>query len=209
MGCSPRGGKSRTWLSDFFHFSVSCIGEGNGNPLQCSCLENPRDRGAWWASVYGVAQSRTQLKQLSNLAVAGKDLGGNFKWVLRVGLTGKETFLRKDLIEQEKGKGKGTLANNEHCPQPWVSPVQKDSTVLSPGSQVLQRNPFTQSCLTLCNPMDCSPPGSSILGILQARILEWVAISFSRGSSRPRDWTCASRVAGRRFHLWATREDFN
>ena len=45
-----------------FHFSLSCIGEGIGNPLQCSCLENPRDGGAWWASVYGVAQSRTQLK---------------------------------------------------------------------------------------------------------------------------------------------------
>ena len=44
-----------------FHFSLSCIGEGNGNPLQCSCLENPRDGGAWWAAVYGVAQSRTRL----------------------------------------------------------------------------------------------------------------------------------------------------
>ena len=44
-----------------FHFSPSCIGEGNGNPLQCSCLENPRDGGAWWAAVYGVAQSRTRL----------------------------------------------------------------------------------------------------------------------------------------------------
>ena len=49
-----------------FHFSLSCIGEGNGNPLQCSCLENPRDRGAWWAAVYGVAQSRTRLKRLSS-----------------------------------------------------------------------------------------------------------------------------------------------
>ena len=45
-----------------FHFSLSCIGEGNGNTLQCSCLENPRDEGAWWAAVYGVAQSRTRLK---------------------------------------------------------------------------------------------------------------------------------------------------
>ena len=45
-----------------FHFSLSCIGEGNGNPLQCFCLENPRDAGAWWAAVYGVAQSRTRLK---------------------------------------------------------------------------------------------------------------------------------------------------
>ena len=45
-----------------FHFSLSCIGEGNGNPLQCSCLENPRDGGAWWAAVYGVTHSRTRLK---------------------------------------------------------------------------------------------------------------------------------------------------
>ena len=45
-----------------FHFSLSCIGEGNGNPLQCSCLENPGDGGAWWAAVYGVTQSRTRLK---------------------------------------------------------------------------------------------------------------------------------------------------
>ena len=49
-----------------FHFSLSCIGEGNGNLLQCSCLENPRDGGAWWAAIYGVAQSQTRLKQLSS-----------------------------------------------------------------------------------------------------------------------------------------------
>ena len=49
-----------------FHFSLSCLGEGNGNPLQCSCLENPGDGGAWWAAVYGVAQSRTRLKRLSS-----------------------------------------------------------------------------------------------------------------------------------------------
>ena len=49
-----------------FHFSLSCTGGGNGNPLQCSCLENPRDWGAWWAAVYGVAQSRTRLKRLSS-----------------------------------------------------------------------------------------------------------------------------------------------
>ena len=49
-----------------FHFPLSCIGEGNGNPLQCSCLENPMDGGAWWAAVYGVAQSQTRLKRLSS-----------------------------------------------------------------------------------------------------------------------------------------------
>ena len=52
----------------------------------------------------------------------------------------------------------------------------------------------TKLCPTLCNPRDCSPPGSSVLGISQARILEWVAISFSRGSSRPRDWTPVSYI---------------
>ena len=66
VGCSPWGCKesdTTEWLH--CHFSLSCIGEGNGNPLQCSCLENPRDGAAWWAAVYGVAQSRTRLKWLS------------------------------------------------------------------------------------------------------------------------------------------------
>ena len=88
-----------------FHFSLSCTGEGNGNPLQCSCLENPRDGGAWWAAVYGVTKSRTRLKWLSSSS--------------------------------------------------------------------------SQSRPILCNPMDCSLPGSSIRGICQARILEWGAIAFS------------------------------
>ena len=66
-GCSPWD----RWGSDMterlhFHFSLSCLGEGNGNPLQCSCLENPRDGGAWWAAVYGVTQSWTWLKWLSS-----------------------------------------------------------------------------------------------------------------------------------------------
>ena len=53
-----------------FHFSLSCVGEGNGSPLQCSCLENPRDGGAWWAAIYGVTQSQTQLKRLSSSSIA-------------------------------------------------------------------------------------------------------------------------------------------
>ena len=61
-----------------------------------------------------------------------------------------------------------------------------------------------QLCPTLCNPMDCSPPSSSVCEILQARILEWVAIPFSRGSSQPRDWTWVSFIAGRFFTIWAT-----
>ena len=67
VGCSPCScEESDTTERLHFHFSLSCIGGGNGNPLQCSCLENPRDCGAWWAAVYGVAQSRTRLKRLSS-----------------------------------------------------------------------------------------------------------------------------------------------
>ena len=67
VGCSPWGHEESDMTERLhLHFSLSCIGEGNGNPLQCSCLENPRDRGAWWAAVYGVAQSRTRMKWLSS-----------------------------------------------------------------------------------------------------------------------------------------------
>ena len=67
VGCSPWS-REESDMSErlHFHFSLSCTGEGNGNPLQCSCLENPRDGGAWWAAIYGVSQSRTQLKRLSS-----------------------------------------------------------------------------------------------------------------------------------------------
>ena len=96
-------------------------------------------------------------------------------------------------------------------PTPWIQS-------LWPGDEWLQLvNPLScerkwksesevdQLCLTLCDPVDCSPPGSFIHGILHARILEWVAISFSRGSSQPRDWAQVSCIAGRCFNLWATR----
>ena len=63
-----------------FHFSLCCIGEGNGNPLQCSCLENPRDGGAWWAAVYGVTQSRTRLKRLSSSSSSKQNL--EVSWVI-------------------------------------------------------------------------------------------------------------------------------
>ena len=63
VGCSPWGCEESDMTEQLhFHFSLSCIGEGNGNPLQCSCLENPRDGAAWWAVISGVAQSQTRLK---------------------------------------------------------------------------------------------------------------------------------------------------
>ena len=110
-----------------FDFSLSCIGEGNGNPLQCSCLENPRDGGAWWAAVYGVAESDTT----------------DATWQQRV------------IISVNFQKVKGCVC------------------VCS----------ASQSCLTLCDPVDCSPPGFSVHGILHTRILRWAVISSSRGSS--------------------------
>ena len=71
VGCSPWGLEELDMTERLhFHFSLSCIGERNGNPLQCSCLENPRSGGAWWAAVYGVAQSRTRLKRLSSKATS-------------------------------------------------------------------------------------------------------------------------------------------
>ena len=102
VGSSPQGCKeSDTTERLHFHFSLSCIGKGNGNPLQCSCLENPRDGGAWWAAVYGVTQSWTRLKWLSS--------------------------------------SRSMTSNTEH-------PSVQFSSV-------------TQSCSTLCDPMDCSTPG--------------------------------------------------
>ena len=63
VGCSPWGRKELDTTEQLhFHFSLSCIGEGNSNPLQCSCVENPRDGEAWWAAVYDVTQSQTRLK---------------------------------------------------------------------------------------------------------------------------------------------------
>ena len=85
----------------------------------------------------------------------------------------------------------------------WKS---ESGQVFQPQYSTVQYSEVAQSCLTLCDPVDCSPPGSSVHGILQASVLEWVAISFSRGSSQPRDRTRVSCIADRCFILWATRE---
>ena len=94
-------------------------------------------------------------------------------------------------------------------PRPTIEPASLMSWHWQVGSLPLvppEEVKWNQLCPTLCDPMDCSLPGSSVHGILQVRILEWVVISFSRGASQPRDWTWVSCIAGRRFTLWATRE---
>ena len=151
-----------------FHFSLSCIGEGNGNPLQCSCLENPRDGGAWWVAVYGVAQSRTRLKRLSSSSLS---------------------LLQQIFLTQESNRGL------LHCRQ-----------ILYQLSYAATAAKSLQSCPTLCDPIDGSPPGSLVPRILQAKTLEWVAISFSRGSFRPRNRTRVTCIAGRFFTNWTMRE---
>ena len=140
VGCSPWD----HWESDTterlpFHFSLSCIGERKGNPLQCSCLENPRDGGAWWVAIYGVSQSRTPLKRLSSSSSSTREYISIF-------------------------------------------------LSISAGS-------IAQSCPNLYSPIDCSLPGSSVHGVFQARILEWVTISYCRGSSRSKDRTCISCIS--------------
>ena len=86
------------WESDtterlHFHFSLSCIGEGNGNPRQCSCLENPRDRGAWWAAIYGVAQSRTRLKWRSS---------SSSKFILQIKTAKEINYITQDFWDKLK-----------------------------------------------------------------------------------------------------------
>ena len=88
----------------------------------------------------------------------------------------------------------------QRCPS-----VDKE-TVVYLDNGMLQSVKTTQSCPTICDPMDCSPPGSSVHGILQASRLEWVAVPFSRGSSWPRDRTQISSITGRFFTIWATSE---
>ena len=83
VGCSPWGSEeSDTTEQLHFHFSLSCIGEGNGHPLQCSCLENPRDGGAWWAAIYGVAQSQTQLTRLSSSSILFSEYCNRYSKIL-------------------------------------------------------------------------------------------------------------------------------
>ena len=133
-------------------------GERNGNPLQYSCLENPMDRGAWWAPVHGIARVRHNIAPSFFLS-----------------------FLPYINMNQSQV---------HTCPpRPFNSPFHYSSfwTSISAAGHVHAK--LLQSCPTVCNPMDGSPPGSSVHEILQAGILERVAILFSRGSSPPRDQT--------------------
>ena len=186
---------SLKWCFLFFFFSPTVFrGEGNGNPLQCSCLENPRDGGAWWAAVSGVAQSWTRLKQLSRsssnyLQILGWEVG-KVAWLLTVAYRA----LLSPLLEVIRAPNAQAMGLSHVPPLPLHHPLSSSSVIsLTPGFQSFHHH-FCHSfcvlcakslelCPTLCGPMDHSPPGSSVNGIPQARILEWVAMSSSRESS--------------------------
>ena len=116
------------------------------------------------------------------------------------------------LPAEPQGKPKNTRVFSLSHLQ-WIFPAQYSHQGLLHCRRILYHlnyqvkwSEVAQSCPTLCDPMDCSLPGFSVHGIFQARVLEWVAISFSRESSWLRDWTHVSCIAGRSFTLWATRE---
>ena len=102
-----------------------------------------------------------------------------------------------------KGSSRGYVTSSHHM-QIKSEQLQSNSFI---NPWCCKSKWIAQLCLTLCNPMDYNLPGSSAHGIFQARTLEWVAISLSRGASQPKDQTQVSHIAGRCFTIWATRED--
>ena len=173
-----------------FHFSFSCIGEGNGNPFQCSCLENPRDGGALEAAVFGVAQSQTRLKQLSSSSSTLHPKHQNILFVLcskniLIPLT-SFLLIAPTLMQAIINSLYGLFSIA--CDWP---PSQEHCTTQEPVLACMHAK-LLQSCPSLCNPVASSLPSFFVHGILQARTLEWVANPLSRWSSQPRGWSCIS-----------------
>ena len=165
VDCSPWGREESEMTERLhFHFSLPCIGEGNGNPLRCSCLVNPRDKGAWWAAVYGVAQSQTRLKRLSSSSAS-------LQYTLSNGM---EQLTH--CYSQTLGWSLRALF--------WVKEDSLKGYMLYDSIIVCVSRSVMSSSATLWTVALQAPLS---MGILQARLLEWVAIPFSSGSSQPRD----------------------
>ena len=124
----------------YFHFSLSCIGEGNGTPLQCSCLENPRDRGAWWAAVYGVAQSRTRLTRLSSSSSSSRA----FMWGSPSGSVGKNP----PVIQEAQKMWVRSLGQDD--------PLEKETAIHS--SILARKIPWIEE-----------PGGATVLGVTKSQ----------------------------------------
>ena len=98
-------------LQNCTHLTLSCIGEGNGNPLQCSCLENPRDRGAWWAAIYGFAHSQTRLKRLSS---------NSSKVMFKILQAGLQQYVNHEIPDVQAGFRKGRGTRNQIANIHWT-----------------------------------------------------------------------------------------
>ena len=96
-------------MTERLHFHFSCIGEGNGNPLQCSCLENPRDGGAWWAAVYAVTQSRTRLKRLSSSSSSFNTFMFTQLWRIVITFPSITWVNETNHLKREKGGTNGAI----------------------------------------------------------------------------------------------------
>ena len=187
-------------------------GGEHSNPLQYSCLENHMDRGVWWATVHSVIKSEmTKAPTHARCFCAGHNLhrltqqpcwSCIFVLSIRLGLY----LLPKCVWGAYCVSNVGTSV----AQQTKQIKISTSRNLHSSGTYSLVGVVQSlKSCPTLCNPMNCSPPGSSVHGILQARILEWVALPSSRASFRPRDWTRISYVScidRRVLYHWATWE---
>ena len=144
-----------------FHFSLSCIGEGNGNPLQCSCLENPRDGGAWWAAVYGVAQSWTRLKRLSSSSSSSNIIG--LPWLFQ-----RRQWHPTPVLVPGKSHGWRSLVG---C-SPWGR-QESDTTERLPFhfslSCIGEGNGSPFQCSRLENPRDWGAWWAAVYGVTQSR----------------------------------------
>ena len=172
-----------------FHFSLSCIGEGNGNPLQCSCLDNPRDEGAWWAAVYGVTQSQTRLERAKGkMELEAQRKDGERQEEEEV-TEEPNRFTKQNMAEHGKGVffeealsvlEAGNLNTEWFTTAPAATQNVVSATMSSTArkKELLDRHHWivffqrvvvvfccsvTKSCPTLCDTMDCSTPGFPVL----------------------------------------------
>ena len=141
------------------------------------------DRGSWWASLWGHKESDTS-EQLTLSLTVFKNLTSNI-------CSSRMNFLIP--VSQDF---------------PSLLGIEMIALVHYTFHDMKSESEVAQSCPTLCDPMDGSLPRSSVHGIFQARVLEWVTISLSRGSSQPRDWPWVSRLVGRCFAVWAHQGSF-